>query len=192
MSALRRALTGLAAALSFGAASWAATPAAPQAGAVEQARIEQRYQQAIGRCAQVQGQGRELCAIRARGERQTQMAQLAVQGKPSSENERKLRLARAEAAHAETLVKCQAILGAARTVCRQDANAALDKARTLAGLPPQPVEGLRPEGVGDSQHPQAERIAQAQLDAARDRCEWLPDEARQACLGQAQRSVGRY
>ena len=191
MSALRHALAGLAAALACGAASWAVTPGTSPMAASDPARIEQRYQQAVGRCAKVPGHGRELCEIQARGERQVQLAQLAQQGKRTSENERKLQLARAEAAHAEALVKCQVILGAARTVCRQDANAALDKARTLAGLPPQPVDGLRPEGVGDSR-PQADRIAQAQLDAARERCAWLPDEARQACLGQAQRSLGSY
>jgi hypothetical protein len=191
MSALRHALAGFAAALACGAATWAVTPATPPAAANDQARIEQRYQQAVGRCAKVQGHGRELCQIQARGERQVQSAQLAQQGKRTPETERKLQLARAEATHAEALVKCQVILGAARTVCRQDANAALDKARALAGLPPQPVDGLRPEGVGDGQ-PQADRIAQAQLDAARERCDWLPDEARQACLGQAQRSLGRY
>ena len=191
MSAKRRVLAGLAAALACGAATWAVTPAAPPVAANHPAAIEQRYQQAIGRCAKVQGQGRELCEIQARGERQVQSAQLAQQGKRTPETERKLQLARAEAAHAEALVKCQVILGAARTVCRQDANVALDKARTLAGLPPQPVDGLRPEGVGDSR-PQADRIAQAQLDAARECCEWLPDEARQACMGQASRSLGRY
>lgn len=191
MISMRRALAGFAAAVACGAATWAVTPAAPPVASNDPAHIEQRYQQAIGRCAKVQGHGRELCEIKARGERQVQSAQQAEQGKRTPENERKLQLARAEAAHAEALVKCQAILGAARTVCRQDANAALDKARSLAGLPPQPVDGLRPEGVGDSR-PQADRIAQAQLDAARERCEWLPDEARQACLGQARRSLGRY
>jgi hypothetical protein len=115
-----------------------------------------------------------------------------MQARPNAVNEQKLRQAKAEAAFETAMVKCKAMLGAARQVCREDARAALEAALPGAGLPRDPVElALRLGEPAREPSTQADRIAAAQFNAARERCEMLPAEARQACLADARQRFGR-
>jgi hypothetical protein len=168
-----------------------AAPAGAAPAAADAAGIEREYRVALAGCERVQGHGRELCTVQAQGEQSVRLAELAWSASPSPENARKLQLARAEADHATALVKCKAVLGAARDVCRQDAKLTLDRARTQAGLPRSaPAAGLRPEGTGDDAV-QPDRVASAQFQAALERCDPLPALARPACVSEARQRFGR-
>ncbi|HEY0824602.1 MAG TPA: hypothetical protein VGD76_12500 [Ramlibacter sp.] len=181
----------LAAALACGAAA----PAAPLLGGDEikanRIRIEEQYVQAQARCKRVEGHARELCNVKARAERDIQAAELRMRSEPTPENDRKLRLAKAEGAYAVALVNCKSILGEARRVCRDDATAVFESARAEANQPREVVAGLRAEQASRERAAQAERVAQAQFNAALERCEMLPGEARTACLGDARQRFGR-
>jgi hypothetical protein len=176
------------AALACMVAAQAAPPVTREEMLAQKVRIEQQYDQSHGRCQRVEGHGRELCNQQARGERAIQLAELEMQAHPTVANERKLRLVRAEADYALAMIRCKGILGAARRVCREDAGEVLDKAKAELKLPTEAAAaGLRPE----RDRSQAERIAAAQFDAARERCDRLPGEARAACLADAKQRFGR-
>lgn len=155
-------------------------------------RIEEQYEQAQTRCKHVEGHARELCNEQARGERDVQAAELQMRAEPTPANEQKLRLAKAEASYSLALVKCKAILGSARSVCRDDARAVFESAKAGARLQQEVVaQTLNSANHVRERAAQADRIAQAQFNAARERCEMLPGEARTACLNDAQQRFGR-
>lgn len=177
-------------------AAVAAAPAAPLLSKDEikahKVRIEEQYDQAQTRCKRVEGHARELCNEKARAERDIQSAELQMQAQPSPEHDQKVRLAKAEAAYSIALVNCKAILGAARRVCRDDAKAVYESAKAEAKLHQEVVaQSLNSEAKVRERTAQADRVAQAQFNAARERCEMLPGEARTACLNEARQRFGR-
>ena len=167
----------------------AALPVAA-AASPDAAGIERELRLALAGCQRVEGHGRELCTVQARGEHAVRLAELAWTTSPSPDNARKLMLARAQADHAVATVKCKAVLGAARGVCRQDAKVALDRALAQAGIARSGPAGSRPEAAGEAA-PQADRVALAQYQAALERCDPLPALARSACIGEARQRFGR-
>jgi hypothetical protein len=182
----------LAAALACSAAASAAPALSKDEIKANKVRIEEQYDQAQTRCKRVEGHARELCNEQARGERDVQAAELQMQAQPTPENDQKVRLARAEASYATALVRCKAMLGAARSVCRDDAKSVFESAQAEAKLQKEVVaQGLNSESQVRERTAQADRIAQAQFNAARERCEMLPGEARSACLNDARQRFGR-
>ena len=157
----------------------------------QKARIAAQYNQAHAGCLRVEGHARELCEEKAQGERDVQLSALQLQARPTAENDRKLRLAKAEAAYEAAMVRCKAELGPARTVCREDANAALNAAKAEAQQPDaRAAQALHAENAARERSAQPDRIAAAQFAAARERCEMLPIEAQPACMGEAKRRFG--
>jgi hypothetical protein len=182
----------LAAALACMAAAHAAPVLTPEEVKAHKVRIEEQYDQAQTRCKRVEGHARELCNEQARSERDIQAAELRMQAEPTPENDQKVRLAKAEANYAVALVKCKAMVGAARSVCRDDAKAVFNGAKTEARLQHDVVaQTLRAENTVRERTAQADRIAAAQYNAARERCEMLPGEARMACLNDAKQRFGK-
>jgi hypothetical protein len=163
-------------------------------GAIDalKARIAAQYNQAQASCLRVDGHAREVCEEKAQGERDVQLSALQLQAQPSAENDRKLQLTKAEAAYEAAMVRCQAELGAARRVCRETAQAALNAAKAEAQMPNgAAAQALHAENAARERGAQADRIAAAQLAVARERCEMLPVEAQQACMGEARRRFSR-
>lgn len=173
----------------------AAVHAAPLMGQEElkanKVRIEEQYDQAQARCRRVQGHARVLCNERARGERDVQAAELRMRADPSADNDHGLRLARAEARYSMALVACKPLQGTARGVCRRDAKDSFEAARTEAGLQKEvAAQALRSENAVRERTEVAEKIAEAQFRAARERCEMLPAEGRAPCIEDARRRFG--
>lgn len=157
-----------------------------------QVRIEEQYDNAQARCRRVQGPSRQLCSERARGERDIQAAELRMQNEPTPENDHRLRLARAEAAYSLGLLRCKPLDGAARSVCRGDARRVFDDARAEARLQMDVVaQSLRSENTLRVRTAEAERLAETQFKAARDRCGALPPQGRENCLQDAKRRFGK-
>src|ERR1700748_1034520 len=99
----------------------------------QKVRIEEQYDQAQARCRRVQGHARELCNEQARGERDVQQAELQFQAEPTGDNDQKLRIARANAGFALSMVRCKDLDGQARDVCRKDARSVVNQAKAEAG-----------------------------------------------------------
>jgi hypothetical protein len=179
-------------ALTLAAAVQAAPLLSPQEREAHQVRIEEQYDQAQARCRRAQGHARELCGEQARGERDIQAAELQLQSEPTAENDHRLRLAKAEAAYAQGLVRCKPLAGSARDVCRADAKTVYEGARAEAKLQTEvAAQALGAENTVRERTAEADRIAEAQFKAARDRCGQLPPEGRVNCLEDAKRRFGK-
>jgi hypothetical protein len=186
-----------AAALVWAAAAHAAPPLADPVMSKEEVkaqtvRIEEQYDQSQTRCRRVQGPARELCNEQARGERDIQVAELQLRMQPTPDNDQKLRLARAEAAYSQALVKCKEFDGQAKRVCRQDAKSTFEVAKSEAKLQKEVVaQTLRSENTVRERTAAADRATEAQFNQARERCGMLPAEGRQNCLEDAKKRFGR-
>jgi hypothetical protein len=178
------------------ALSCAAAPAALAMGKetykAQKQRIEAEYDAHQARCKPLKDNARDVCAEQARGARDVAMAELDLQFQPTSRNDEKLRMARADAAYAVTLKRCEPLEGNAREVCRKDARAVHAAAKVEAKLQKEVAEEtLRSEKQVRERTAAHEKQTEAQFAAARERCEMLPGEARENCLQDARRRFGR-
>jgi hypothetical protein len=188
---VKRAIAVLVTALATAVAAQAEPRGSQGALDAQKARIAARYNQAQASCVRVEGHARERCKDKAQGERDVQLSALQLQARPTAENDHRLQLAKAEAAYEAAMVRCKAELGPARTVCREGATAALEAAKAEAQqADPRAAQALHAENAARERSAQPDRIAAAQLAAARERCEMLPIEAQQACMGEAKRRFG--
>jgi hypothetical protein len=193
-------IRNIAAAAAFACAGFAAhaapnlfnTPMTQDDVKAQKVRIEDQYSTARQRCSRVQGTARELCNEQARGERDVQQAELVMQVEPSADHDQQVRLAKANAAYAVALVKCKDFDGEARAVCRQDAKSTLADAKEDARLQKEVVaQELSSELTVRDRTVAAEKAAEAQYQAARQRCDLLPGEGRANCLADARKRFGR-
>lgn len=192
---LRSAL--LAAALACAGAAHAAPspfdpPMTQEEMKAQKVRIEEQYDQSQARCRRVEGHARELCNERARADRDVQSAELQMRAQPTADNDEKVRLAKAEAAYSLALVHCKTFDGHARGVCRKEAKMNFESAKAEARLQKEVVaQELRSHGSVRERTQAADRMMEAQFNAARERCEALPAEGRLNCLNDAKTRFGR-
>ena len=169
-----------------------ATPMSREAHRAQELRIEAEYDAAQARCKPLQGNARDVCKEQVRGVRDIQQAELALQYKPTVDNDEKLRIARAEAVYAVSLQKCKPLDGNAREVCRKDAKAVFAGAKAEAKLQKDVVaQQMRSDGIVRERTERDDKIAEAQFNAARERCEMLPGEGRDTCLVDARKRFGK-
>lgn len=158
----------------------------------QQVRIEAEYDAAQARCKPLKGNHRDVCNERVRGARDIQVAELALQYKPTAENDEKLRVAKAEAIYAVAVQGCKTMDGNAREVCRKDAKASFAGAKAEAKLQRDVVmPELRSQTVVRERTEAADRQLEAQFAAARERCEMLPGEGRENCMLDARKRFGK-
>ena len=170
-----------------------AAPMSREAYKAQQLRIEAEYDAAQARCKPLKGNGRDVCQEKVRGVRDIQQAELAMQQKPTVENDEKLRMAKAEAVYAVSLQQCKPLEGNAREVCRKDAKAVLAGAKAEAKLQKDVIaQQLKSEGVVRDRTEREEKVAEAQFNAARERCEMLPGEGRDTCLQDVRKRFGKF
>ena len=159
----------------------------------QQVRIEAEYDAAQARCKPLKGNARDVCNERVRGARDIQQAELEMNFKPTPDNDEKLRVAKAEAVYAVTLQQCKGLDGkSAKEVCRKDAKAVLAGAKVEAKLQKDVVaHDMRAQETVRQRTEAADKQAEAQFAAARERCEMLPGEGRENCLVDARRRFGK-
>lgn len=156
-------------------------------------RIEAEHDAQQVRCKPLKGNARDVCLEQVRGIREVAFAELEMQYKPTADNDEKLRMARADAALAVTLERCDAVESRhAREVCRKDAKAVHAAARVEAKLQREIVERQQKAGEGaGARAAAAQRQDDALFAAARERCDLLSGEAREPCLADVKRRFGR-
>lgn len=183
----------LAAALCCAAGAHAAPPINKDTYKAQQVRIEADYDAAQSRCKRLKGNSRDVCNQQVRGARDVQVAELELMFKPTPDADEKLRMAKAEAVYAVSLQRCKALDGgSSKEVCRRDAKAVFAGSRADAKLQKDVVsQTMRSEQVVRDRTDVADKQAEAQYVAARERCEMLPAEGREACLLDARRRFGR-
>jgi hypothetical protein len=169
-----------------------ATPLSREAYKAQEVRIEAEYDAAQARCKPLKNNARDVCMEQVRGARDIQQAELALQYKPTADNDEKLRVAKAEAVYAVSLQKCKPLDGNAREVCRKDAKAVFAGAKADAKLQKDVVaQQMRSDGIVRERTEREDKIAEAQFNAARERCEMLPGDGRDLCLQDAKRRFGK-
>ncbi|MCG2592634.1 hypothetical protein LZ009_07545 [Ramlibacter sp. XY19] len=179
-------------AAAFVAVAAHATPMSREAYKAQELRIEAEYDAAQARCKPLKGNARDVCNEQVRGVRDIQQAELALQYKPTADNDEKLRNAKAEAIYAVSLQKCKPLDGNAREVCRKDAKAVFAGAKAEAKLQKDVVaQQMRSDGIVRDRTERDDKVAEAQFNAARERCEMLPAEGRDVCLQDARRRFGK-
>ncbi|QJW84813.1 hypothetical protein HK414_17840 [Ramlibacter terrae] len=157
-------------------------PMSKEAYRAQQQRIEAEYDATQARCKPLDRTARNICNEKARGARDIAAAELQMQMKPTADNDEKVRMAKAEAVYAVSLETCKAMEGNAREVCRKDAKAVFAGARAEAKLQKEVVaQTLKSERVVRDSSAVAERQAEAQFAAARERCDMLPPEGKENC-----------
>jgi hypothetical protein len=169
-----------------------ATPMSRDAYKAQEMRIEAEYDAAQARCKPLKGNARDVCNEQVRGVRDIQQAELALQYKPTADNDEKLRIAKAEAIYAVSLQKCKPLDGNAREICRKDAKAVFAGAKAEAKLQKDVVaQQMRSDGIVRERTERDDKLAEAQFNAARERCEMLPADGRDVCLQDARRRFGK-
>ena len=169
-----------------------ATPMSREAYKAQEVRIEAEYDAAQARCKPLKGNARDVCNEQVRGARDIQQAELALQYKPTADNDEKLRVAKAEAIYAVSLQKCKPLDGNAREICRKDAKAVYAGAKAEAKLQKDVVaQQMRSDGIVRDRTDREDKIAETQFNAARERCEMLPAEGRDVCMQDARRRFGK-
>ena len=154
--------------------------------------IEAHYDAAQARCKPLKHNAKDVCLVQARGARDIAMAELEMQYKPTAKNDEKLRVTRAEAAHALAREKCDPLDGNARDVCRKDAKAVFAQARAEAKLQTASVEdSLRSVRMVEERTEAEDRQREALFAAARERCDALAGELRSDCLLNARKRFGK-
>jgi hypothetical protein len=182
----------LAAALSVTGVAAHAVPMSREAYKAQELRIEAEYDAAQARCKPLKGNARDVCKEQVRGARDIAQAELALQYKPTADHDEKLRIAKAEAVYAVSLQKCKPLDGNAREVCRKDAKAVFAGARAEAKLQKDVVaQQMRSDGIVRDRTERDDKVAEAQFNAARERCEMLPGDGRDACLLDVKRRFGK-
>lgn len=148
----------------------------------EQIRAEYAVQKA--RCKTLDGHDRDLCAVRALGSRDVARAALDARHRPGQESQDKLRLARAQAFYAIERQGCEAMAGAAKRSCLQQAKAAFTAERQLPRTVA--VRAARPPAAKprNQQH-------DALHAAGMERCAALEPAASQVCMDDLKKRLAR-
>lgn len=137
-------------------------------------QIEDRYQDATTVCSVLAGELEEMCRTHAAGMLRVAAAQLEARHDPTAQNHYEVRIAEAEAAHANAQQQCDTMTGDAREVCLDEAAAAQATATAdaQAWLATNETGTATPAGeVHDA--------------VARQNCERTGDNAREPCRNPA-------
>lgn len=123
-------LVALLAALVSGGAWADASPLPMEEGAYKAAKARIEAQQDADRklCKRLEGHGREVCEVQAKGKASSALARLEAGYRPSAEATQEAKNAAAEANYDVARVQCKAKKGDARDRCVREAKAALEAA----------------------------------------------------------------
>lgn len=162
------------------------------------ARIEARYETAQQRCDRLAGNAYDVCEARIEGNRDTALAELAARHKPTAQNRYEARITKAEGDYAVARERCDALAGQARDVCEAEAEAQQTRAKAEARRQLQIARAAGADAAtGDlgraraqADREAAEKIRAAHHKVARERCEALAGDAKDACQRDAEETFG--
>lgn len=181
--------------------AWGAWAAAPHdyltADQVEAARqdIETRHQTARSQCASMVGHLKDICVVEAQTHAKMALAELNAYATTSARSRWVAAKAKAEADYADAGKQCLRYRGSTKTLCQQDARVAyvqavadaqIEEARTTPGTDRDSQQARLAEVRKDA----AQRVRNAQRQAAKMRCEAQQGQAQQRCLREWQKTWG--
>lgn len=199
-------LTAIAAAIgvAFGASAFASPTMSKEDRKAAKGVIAAEYKSAKAGCGPLAGNMKDICMAEARGSEKVSLAQLQATYEPSEKARYEVLMAKAEATHSVSKEKCDDRAGNAKDVCRKQA----DSARTVAS-----ADAKAQMKSADAAHAAAlksekadvkadKQIAEARKDAAEDKrdaayavakekCDALAGDPKDACLKDAKVQYGK-
>ena len=155
-------------------------------------RAQAAYKLEWDSCKKLQGNARDTCKVKARGNFDVAKAEVEARYKPSPANEDGVKLARAEAAWRLAGEKCEELRGNAKDVCKADAKAVWVAARSEIRLSHASVDkGLYSRQAVNERMEASVDTADALYAAAKERCAALSGAARADCVTAAMKRFGK-
>ena len=155
-------------------------------------RISGDYKVNRDKCAALKGNAKDICVSEAKGAEKIAKAELEAQYEPSPRHTEQLALAKADAAYDTAKEKCDDLSGNSKDVCMKDAKAAHVKAKEEAKLARVSTEAgtTNAEKMRDAQKQANTAEREAFYKAAKERCDSLAGDAKEACHKEAEAKYG--
>jgi hypothetical protein len=168
--------------------------AAEHSAAKEQ--ISADYKAAKEACKTLAGNAKDICEKQAKGKEKVATAELKARKEPSEKNRYNARVASVDAAYEVSKERCEDLSGNPKDVCLKDA-----KAAQVRGVQEAKVVKAKEEPARNAQAKQAEvakaranassEMREADYKAAKERCEVLSGDRKEACEADAKRKYGQ-
>lgn len=163
-----------------------------------------QYKSAKAACKSFSGNAKDICVLEAKARENVSRAELDLAFKPGANNQYRLDLAKADAAHAVAREHCDDKAGTARDVCVEEAKAARTtaKADAKARMKVTDANAMARAKTVDARRDAKYKSAEARKDAAessneaqygvaKEKCDTYAGEAKDHCLSQARKAFGK-
>jgi hypothetical protein len=167
-------------------------------------KIAAEYKSAKSTCSSLSGNAKDICVLEAKGKDNVALAELEAGYKPTSKNNYKVSVAKAEAAYSVAKEKCDDVSGNAKDVCVKEAKAAQTdaKADAKAKMKTSDANATANVKTSDARIKAKDKSAEARKDAkvdkmdadysvAKEKCDTYAGGAKDKCLDQAKLNFGK-
>lgn len=167
-------------------------------------RISAAHKAATEACKSMSGNARDICTAEADGQERVGLATLEAEYKPGEKNSAQLRVAKADAAYAVAIERCDDLAGNAKDVCVKEAKSAKVSATADSKAETKTREaGKTAEETSAAAHKKASKEStEARRDAAEDKrdadyavakekCDVYSGAAKDSCIDKAKLHVGK-
>jgi len=153
----------------------------------QKTQISVDYKVNRDKCTALKANAKDICVSEAKGTEKVAKAELEAQYKPSSRNDQKVSVAKADAAYSTAKQKCDDLSGNSKDVCVKDAKAAHVKAKADAKVTKASVDTSKTKAgtMTDVKKDANTEKREADYSAAKERCNSLAGTAKDTCLSDA-------
>jgi hypothetical protein len=145
-------------------------------------RISDLYKSDKAACASFTANAKDICIEQAKGKEKVARAELEYGYKPTTQNETKVQVAKAEAVYAVAKEKCDDLSGNAKDVCVKEAKAVETKAL---------AEAKMGKKVNAAITDAAKDMTDAKYKVAAEKCDALTGDAKASCMVKAKAEAGK-
>ncbi|WP_427773446.1 hypothetical protein [Comamonas thiooxydans] len=177
------------AAATLATSAFALTPAEHSA---EKDRISAEYKAAKEQCKTLKSNAKDVCEEQAKGVEKVASAELKYKVEPNEKNQFAVAKAKADADYGVAKEKCDDFSGNSKDVCQKDAKAAHVKALESAKVSEiRKDPSAKPGDIANARKDASEKTMEADYKAAKQRCDPLSGDAKDACIADAKRRFGQ-
>lgn len=154
-------------------------------------------------CDVLAGNAKDICSARAKGRQKVARAEMEVHQNPGAKSTQQLSLAKADAAYAEAIERCDDKAGNEKDICVTEAKSAHTSARADANAQRKTADAnadahkttdkanaKAAEKVSDARQDATAEKRESQYKVAKEKCDALSSDAKDACLTKAKTSFG--
>lgn len=164
----------------------------------DMSKITAEYKLAKAGCASLSGNANDICEADAKGKKKVAQAELETSYKPTTENQYKERVARAEADYAVANERCDDKAGNAKDVCVKEAKAAETGAKADAKAQMKILDAnataheksveanvMANEKADDAHKDAAANKLDAEYKVAKEKCDTYAGNTKDVCVNEA-------